>query len=60
MLDRAAYVLKDRSCEALRDRREELAVVAEADGQGPREREHPLAVADRRQNLVHEETRRPS
>jgi len=55
MLDRAAYVLKERSGEALRDRGEELAVVAEADGQGPREGEDPLAVADRRQNVVHEE-----
>jgi hypothetical protein len=47
MLDRAAYVLKERSGEALRDRREELTVVAEAHRQGPREGEHPLAVADR-------------
>ena len=46
ILDRAAYVLKDRSGEALRDRGEELAVVAEADGQGPREGEHPLAVGN--------------
>ncbi len=56
-LDDAPDVPKDCSSEATRDRREELAVVAEADGQGPREGEHPLAVADRRQNVVDEERR---
>jgi hypothetical protein len=34
-LDRASHVLKDRSREAPRDRREELAVIAEPDRQGP-------------------------
>ena len=46
MLDRAPHVLKDRSGEALRDRGEEHAVVAETNRQGPREGEHPLAVAE--------------
>ncbi len=39
-LDGAPDVPKDCSSEATRDRREELAVVAEADDQGPREGEH--------------------
>ncbi len=54
-LDGAPDIPKDCSSEATRDRSEELSVVAEAYGQGSREGEHPLAVADRRQDVVDQE-----